>query len=87
MAMYHARYKLESIEHLRRLDATRYQTSFISFCVLHLGDTLLRYSPTDLATSNVVTFYLEMLSKTSVDLVVCGPVLALFRETVQELDV
>lgn len=87
MAMYHARYGLESIEHLRRLYTTRYQTPFISFCVLHLGDTLLRYSPTDPAASDVATFCLEMLSKTSADFAVCGPVSTLFRETAQELDV
>ncbi len=80
MAMNHARCGLESIEHLRRLYTTRYQTSFISFCVLHLGNTLLRYSSTDFAASDVATFCLEMLSKTSVDFVVCGSVSALFRE-------
>ena len=87
MLVYHARCGLEILELLRRLYSTRYQTPLLSFCILHLGDTLLRYSPTEPPGTDVAVFCLEMLARTSAGFVVCGPLSALFRQTTEELDI
>ena len=87
MTVYHARCGLEVLEHSRRLYSTRYQTPLLSFCVLHLGDTLLRYSPDEPPAPSVAVFCLEMLSKTSAGFAVCGPLSSLFRRTSNELGV
>jgi len=87
MTVYHARCGLELLEHSRRLYTTRYQTPLLSFCILHLGDALLRYSPNEPPASDVAVFCMEMLSKTSAGFAVCGPISALFRQTAVELNV
>lgn len=84
MATYHARCGLELLEHSRRLYTTRYQTPLLSFCILHLGDFLIRHSPADPPATDVVVFCLEMLSKTSAGFAICGPLSALFRGTAKE---
>lgn len=87
MVIYHARCGLEILEHSRRLYTTRYQTPLLSFCILHLGDILLRYSPHEPPASDTAVFCLEMLSKTSAGFAVCGPLSAIFRRTAHELSV
>ena len=84
MIVYHARCGLETLEHSRRLYTTRYQMPLLSFCVLHLGDIVVRQSPEDPPASEVVVFCLEMLSRTQAGFAVCGPLSYLFRRTAAE---
>ena len=84
MLVYHARCGLEILEHSRRLYTPRYQTPLLSFCVLHLGDALIRRSPQSPPASEVVVFCLEMLAKTSVGFAIRGPLSSLLRETANE---
>lgn len=83
MVLYHARAGLERLEHLRRLYTTRYQMPLLSFCVLHLGDVLVRESNPDVHGTEVVTFCLEMLAKTQAGFAICGPLSSLFRRTAE----
>ena len=87
MMTYHARCGLDILEHSRRLYTTRYQTPLLSFCILHLGDTLIRHSPQNPPASEVAVFCLEMLAKTSAGFAICGPLSALFRQTATECGV
>ena len=87
MVVYHARCGLKLLEHSRRLYTTRYQTPLLSFCILHLGDILLRQSPKEPPGSDVAVFCLEMLAKTSAGFAICGPLSALFRQTADELHI
>ncbi|KAL8822526.1 MAG: hypothetical protein Q9191_006739 [Dirinaria sp. TL-2023a] len=84
MMTYHARRGLEILEHSRRLYTTRYQTPLMSFCIVHLGDTIIRHSPQNPPASEVAVFCLEMLSETSAGFAICGPLSALFRQTLTE---
>ena len=81
MIVYHARLGLEALEHSRRLYSTRYQMPLLSFCILHLGDIVVRQLPEDLPASEVVVFCLEMLARTKAGFAVCGPLSFLFRQS------
>ena len=84
MIIYHAHCGLDVLEHSRRLYTTRYQMPMLSFCVLHLGDILIRESPENPPASSVVVFCLEMLSKTEAGFAICGPLSLLFRKTAEQ---
>ena len=87
MIIYHARLGLEALEHSRRLYSTRYQMPLLSFCILHLGDIVVRQLPDDLPASEVVVFCLEMLARTKAGFAVCGPLSFLFRKTAAEHEI
>lgn len=87
MIVYHARLGLEALEHSRRLYTTRYQMPLLSFCILHLGDMVLRQLPEDLPASEVVVFCLEMLARTKAGFAVCGPLSYLFRKTAAQHEI
>ena len=83
MVVFHAREGLEILGHSRRLYTTRYQVPLLSFCVLHLGDILIRESPNDPPATEVMTFCLEMLARTRAGFAICGPLSSLFRKTAE----
>lgn len=87
MIVYHARMGLEILGHSRRLYTTRYQMPLLSFCVLHLGDILVRESAADPPATDVVTFCLEMLARTQAGFGICGPLSSLFRKTAEQHNV
>ncbi|KAL8727169.1 MAG: hypothetical protein Q9166_006206 [cf. Caloplaca sp. 2 TL-2023] len=80
----HAQSGVEILEHCRRLYSTRYLMPLLSFCIVHLGDALIRYSPHDPLAANMVEFTFGLLQQASVGFPICGPLQELFRRTAIE---
>ncbi|KAL8758085.1 MAG: hypothetical protein Q9184_004029 [Pyrenodesmia sp. 2 TL-2023] len=83
----HAQTGVEILEHARRLYSARHLMPLLSFCIIHLGDTLIRYSPHDPAASDVVEFCLGVLQQASLGFPINGPLQELFRRTAVECGV
>ena len=79
-----ARAGLEILEQSRRLYSCRYQMPLMAFCSLHLGDVLIRYSPSEPYAPEVVKFCLETLQANRPGFAICGPLQELFRKTAVE---
>ncbi|KAL8945758.1 MAG: hypothetical protein Q9222_007747 [Ikaeria aurantiellina] len=80
----HAARGARIIDRSRQLYSTRYLMPLICFCIVHIGDTLIRYSPQDPLASEVVRFCLETLQEASPGFPLCGPLQELFRRTAVE---
>ncbi|KAL8690592.1 MAG: hypothetical protein Q9218_003996 [Villophora microphyllina] len=83
----HAKDAIRVLEHSRRLYSARYLTPLISFCIIHVGDVLVRYTPHDPSGTQVVEFCLSMLQEASPGFPICGPLQELFRRTAVECGV
>lgn len=83
----HAQQGIEILEHARRLYSARYSMPLIFFCIVHIGDTLIRYSPGEPAASKVVEFCLGLLQQASAGFALCGPLQELYRRTALECEV
>ncbi|KAL8819497.1 MAG: hypothetical protein Q9223_002085 [Gallowayella weberi] len=75
---------VETLEQYRQLYSTRYLMPLLSFCIVHLGDALIRYSPRDPPASDIVEFVLGLLQQASAGFPICGPLQELFRRTAVE---
>lgn len=83
----HAQSGIEIMEHARRLYSARFLMPLLSFCIIHLGDTLIRYSPKDPPAPDVVEFCLGLLQQSNVGFSINGPLQELFRRTAAECSV
>lgn len=81
LVIQHAQSGVELLEQYRRLYSTRYLMPLLSFCVVHLGDALIRYSPEEPPASETVEFCLLLLQQASVGFPICGPLQELFKRT------
>ena len=59
----------------------------LSFCVVHVCDSLVRFSPQEPPASDTVEFCLEVLQQTSAGFALCGPLQSLFCRTAEECGV
>ena len=84
LVVQHAQSGAEILEQYRRLYSTRYLMPLLSFCIVHLGDALIRYSPEDPPASDTVEFSLGLLQQASVGFPICGPLQQLFKRTAME---
>ncbi|KAL8980908.1 MAG: hypothetical protein Q9205_004145 [Flavoplaca limonia] len=84
LVIQHAQSGAEVLEQYRRLYSTRYLMPLLSFCIVHLGDALIRYSPEDPPASDTVEFSLGLLQQASVGFPICGPLQELFKRTAME---
>lgn len=75
---------LEILEQSKRLYSCRYQMPLIAFCSLHLGDVLMRYSPSEPYAPDVVAFCLEILKANRAGFAICGPLQDMFRKSAIE---
>ncbi|KAL8904054.1 MAG: hypothetical protein Q9207_003515 [Kuettlingeria erythrocarpa] len=87
LVVQHAQNGVEILEHGRRLYSARYLLPLVSFCVIHLGDTLIRYAPHDPPATDVVEFCLGILQQASLGFPINGPLQELFRRTAVECGV
>ncbi|KAL9002916.1 MAG: hypothetical protein Q9188_004189 [Gyalolechia gomerana] len=87
MVVRHAQQGIEIMEHARRLYSARYLMPLLSFCVIHIGDALIRYSPHEPPDSDVVEFCLGLLQQASGGFAICGPLQELYRRTAYECGV
>ncbi|KAL8921374.1 MAG: hypothetical protein Q9172_004067 [Xanthocarpia lactea] len=81
MVVEHAQKGVEVLERYRHLYSTRYLMPLLSFCIIHLGDALIRYSPDDPPASRTVEFSLGLLQQASVGFPICGPLQDLYIRT------
>ncbi|KAI4195291.1 MAG: hypothetical protein LQ350_007272 [Teloschistes chrysophthalmus] len=80
----HAKEAIGILQQSRRLYSTRHILPLISFCVIHVGDTLIRYTPHDPPGTQVVEFCLATLQEASAGFPICGPLQELFKRTADE---
>ncbi|KAI4086429.1 MAG: hypothetical protein LQ344_007565 [Seirophora lacunosa] len=80
----HAQEGIVILEHMHQLYTGRFLMPLLSFCTIHLGDPLVRYSPDDPPAANVVEFCLGLLQQASPGFPINGPLQELFRRTAVE---
>ena len=79
--VFHARSGLEPLSHAKRLYSARFSLPLMSFCLIHLCDALITYSPTEPAAADTVMFCLQTLQQTRAGFALCGPLQLLFSQT------
>ncbi|MCJ1320984.1 hypothetical protein MMC15_006325 [Xylographa vitiligo] len=82
----HARKAYEAMVLYRELFTCRYQPSLQTFYLLHVCDVLVRFSPSQPSSSDVVQFCLENLRETADGrggFAICGPLQEMFRRTAE----
>ncbi|KAL9038816.1 MAG: hypothetical protein Q9214_005131 [Letrouitia sp. 1 TL-2023] len=87
IVVYHAQGAIETLEHCRQIYSTRYLMPLIAFCIVHVGDVLVRHSPKQPPAADVVEFCLGLLDQAGVSFPICGPLQELFRRTAVECNV
>ena len=87
LIVYHARSGFELFEHSQRLYSARFAMPLLSFCLVHICDTLLRLSSQAPEGPVVVKFCLEMLQQTRTGFPLCGTLQHLFVKTIEECGV
>ena len=86
MIIQHARIGLDLLFHSVQLYTSRYHMPITTFCVIHLGDTMVRYSSEEEMESRdtAIRLCLETLQKTRTGFGLCGPLQQMFRLTVRK---
>lgn len=87
IVVFHARSSVELLAHARRLYSARFFMPLLTFCLVHVCDGLVRFSPQEPPASDTVEFCLEVLQQTSAGFALCGPLQSLFCQTAEECDV
>ena len=87
IVVFHARSGVELLAHARRLYSARFFLPLVGFCLLHVCDSLIRFSPRDPPASDTVEFCLEVLQQNSSGFALCGPLQSLFCQTAEECGV
>ena len=82
--IHHAWSGMQILDHSRRLYSSRYHMPLVTFCILHLGDALVRHSPKEPPGSVVVEMCLSIMKETRTGFAICGPLQELFRRTAIE---
>ena len=83
IVVFHARSGVELLAHARRLYSARFFMPLLSFCLVHVCDSLVRFSPQDPPASDTVEFCLEVLQQTRAGFALCGPLQSLFCQTAE----
>jgi hypothetical protein len=87
IVVFHARSGVEPLEHSRRLYSSRFSLPLMSFCLIHLCDALVRYSPQVPPAAQTARFCLDVLHQTRPGFALCGPLQSLFYQATQECGV
>lgn len=87
LILYHARSGVELLDHVQHHYDTRFLTPLMSFCLIHLCDTLVRFSPQDPPAATTVTFCIEALQQARAGFAVSAPLQALFCREVENCGV
>ncbi|MCJ1397562.1 hypothetical protein MMC11_000756 [Xylographa trunciseda] len=80
----HARTGLNLVAHGNRLYSSRYGMPITAFCILHLGDALMKYSSDESLAQNVLTFCLDILQQNRAGFPLCGPLLQMFLQNAKQ---
>ncbi|KAL2040459.1 hypothetical protein N7G274_006902 [Stereocaulon virgatum] len=87
IVIFHARSGVEPLEHSRRLYSSRFSLPLMSFCLIHLCDALVRYSPQVPPAAQTARFCLDVLHQTRLGFALCGPLQSLFYQAIRECGV
>ncbi|KAL6717187.1 hypothetical protein ACLMJK_005102 [Lecanora helva] len=87
IVVFHARSGVEPIGHAQRLYSARYLLPLVTFCLVHLCDTLLSYSPQEPPASETMAFCLQALQQNHAGFAVCSPLQSLFVQRAEECGV
>ena len=87
IAVFHARSGVELLVHARRLYSARFVMPLLTFCLVHVCDCLVRFSPQEPPAPDTVNFCLEVLQENSAGFALCGPLQSLFCRTAEECGV
>lgn len=87
IVMFHARSGLEPLSHAKRLYTSRFLMPLMAFCLLHLGDAIISYSPQDPPARETVKFCFQTLQQARAGFPLCGPLQLLFRQRAEECGV
>ena len=84
MIIEHARKGLDLLLLSVQLYSSRYHMPITTFCVVHLGDTMVRYSSGEdlVSRDKAIRVCLETLQHTRIGFGLCGPLQQMFRLTV-----
>ncbi|MCJ1468122.1 hypothetical protein MMC07_006750 [Pseudocyphellaria aurata] len=87
LVLFHARTGVDILQHAHRLYSSRYQLPLVTFCSLHISDTLIRHAPDDPPASQTVQFCLETMQQSRLGFGICGPLQELFLRTAMKCNV
>ena len=87
IVVFHARSGVEPFGHAQRLYSARYFLPLVSFCLVHLCDALLSYSPQEPPASETLAFCLQALQQNHAGFALCGPLQSLFIQRAEECGV
>lgn len=87
LVLFHARTGVDILQHAHRLYSSRYQLPLVTFCSLHISDTLIRHAPDDPPAVQTVQFCLETMQQTRNGFGICGPLQQLFLQTAMKCNV
>ena len=84
IVVFHARSGVEPLGHAQRLYSARYFLPVVSFCLVHLCDALISYSPQEPPVSETLGFCLQALQQNHAGFALCGPLQSLFIQRAEE---
>ena len=87
IVVHHARCGIEPLEHVKRIYGTRFLSPTMMFCLIHLGDTLFRFSSDASSAASIIDFCLEALQQARPGFPMCGPLQALFCREFERTDI
>lgn len=80
IVVFHARSGMEPLSHAKRLYSSRYLSPLMMFCLVHLGDAVISYSPQDPPARETLRFCLQTLQQTRAGFALCGPLQCLLTQ-------
>lgn len=87
LVVFHAHTGIDILQHAHRLYSSRYQLPLVTFCSLHISDTLVRHSPDTPPAVQTVEFCLKTMQQTRIGFAICGPLQELFLQTARKCNV
>lgn len=79
LVIHHSRQALVYLSRYKKMYTFVYQSPLQLFCIVHICDALVRYSPTDDMTSDIVRFCLESLQEAKTSYHIAGHLQKMFR--------
>ena len=84
---FHARTGLTILGQCRRLYSSLYQSPLQLFCMVHLGDAMIRFTKGDpsFPAADVVRFCMDVLEEAKIGPSICGPLQQMFGSAALEM--
>ena len=87
--VFHAKTGLTILGQYRRLYSSLYQSPLQLFCMVHLGDAMIKFTKDDTSfpAADVVRFCMDVLEEAKIGSSICGPLQQMFGSAALELGV